>query len=165
MLSKNFKIFIIIVVLIVIIGFSLIFSCSDIVPYSPNNNWYYKYEGMKDISGNKMDISGNKMDLSGNGVVGSINAALQAAQQTITQNPVEHLTKKTKTQGTVEGFEGIFGTPVNTNEIIDVFSNTKSSVNCYGSGLTNSGGGLCLNEKQKHLLTTRGGNASGASSS
>jgi hypothetical protein len=178
MLSKNFKMIVIIIVLLLIIVFSLLFSCSDIVPYSKDNNWYYKYEGMKDISGNKTDMSGNKTDMNDNVIdlsgdkienfVFSTNSTQQSAKKTaqqIAQQIAQR--KKEKKQGfkTMEGFEGIFGTPVSTNEIIDVFSNTKSSVNCYGSGLTNSGGGLCLNEKQKQLLTTRGGNATGASSS
>lgn len=157
MLSKNFKIIAIIIVLIFIISVSLIYSCSNIVPYSKENSWYYKYEGMKDISGNKMDISGNKinenkMDLSSN--------IIENFHLTRPSPPKKNIKQNFKT---LEGFEGIYGSVLNANEIIDVFGNSNSSVNCYGSGLTNSGGSLCLNDKQKQLLTTRGGNATGAS--
>jgi spore coat protein CotH len=171
MLFKNFKYIVIIVFLIIIIAVSLFYSCSNIVPYSSENNWYYKYEGMKDISENenKKDISNENTDELSEVIdpmtTQEMEDQLKKKGTNLKKNLNKKILDKTKTisdkniKKSVEGFEGIFGTPLNTNEIIDVFSNTKSSVNCYGSGLTNSGGGLCLNDKQKQLLTTRGGNA------
>jgi len=45
----------------------------------------------------------------------------------------------------------------------DMFSGTPGSSNCNGksAGLSNSKGGLCLNDSQMKLLQSRGGNAEG----
>lgn len=71
-----------------------------------------------------------------------------------------------------EGFEGLFEPASTTDNYalytkdgsIDVFSGTPGSADCVNSssGLSNSKGGLCLNDTQKQLLQTRGGNATGA---
>jgi hypothetical protein len=56
--------------------------------------------------------------------------------------------------------------PYGSDSPIDVFSGTKGNISCDGnsSGLTNSMGGLCLNDNLKKLLSTRGGNATGSDS-
>lgn len=41
----------------------------------------------------------------------------------------------------------------------DIFSDSPSSLSC-SSGLSNTGGGLCLSKDQQMMLRTRGGNAS-----
>lgn len=61
----------------------------------------------------------------------------------------------------VWGYNGLFCSPETGDKPIDPFFNSGSSMNCEGSGLTKSSGNVCLNEQQRRLLTTRGGNASG----
>jgi hypothetical protein len=46
---------------------------------------------------------------------------------------------------------------------LNIFGNDKGSPQCEQSIYTNSGGFLCLDEAQKKLLKTRGGNATGCS--
>lgn len=62
----------------------------------------------------------------------------------------------------VNGVSGLVcsptGEPVNPK---DIYSEAKGSLDCESYGLTNSKGFLCLNDQQKQLYTTRGGNASG----
>jgi hypothetical protein len=41
---------------------------------------------------------------------------------------------------------------------IDSFYGLPSSTTCSGSGLTRSGGNVCLDKTTSHLMTTRGGN-------
>ena len=43
----------------------------------------------------------------------------------------------------------------------DIYSQAKGSAECQSYGLMNSTGYLCLNEEQKKMYMTRGGNASG----
>lgn len=61
----------------------------------------------------------------------------------------------------VWGYNGLFCNPETADKLIDPFFNSGSSMNCEGSGITKSSGNVCLNEQQRRLLTTRGGNASG----
>lgn len=44
------------------------------------------------------------------------------------------------------------------NKTIDIYSDSPGNVFCKGYGLYNSMGDLCLNEFQKKMLSTRGGN-------
>lgn len=43
----------------------------------------------------------------------------------------------------------------------EVFSKSNGSPSCQSYGLSNSRGNLCLDDKQRSLYTTRGGNATG----
>jgi len=64
----------------------------------------------------------------------------------------------------VSGFPGfgVFCDPAsNYGEKIDVFSDASGSLTCGGFGYNNSKGGLCLDDKMKSQLTTRGGNSTG----
>ena len=63
----------------------------------------------------------------------------------------------------VEGFQGILSHPESINSIktLDTYYNAKGDNNCFNqsSGLSNSKGPLCLDDMQKKMLQTRGGNA------
>jgi hypothetical protein len=62
----------------------------------------------------------------------------------------------------VGGVSGLVCSPdSNTSNPKDIYSQAKGSVECHSYGLMNSKGYLCLNEEQKMLYTTRGGNAVG----
>ena len=69
-------------------------------------------------------------------------------------------TKKNVECKRVWGFNGLFCSPKTSDKLIDPFFGSGSSMNCEGSGITKSGGNVCLNAEQRRLLTTRGGNAS-----
>jgi hypothetical protein len=62
------------------------------------------------------------------------------------------------------GFDGLFCAPDSLNNGIDPFYGLSSSSTCAGSGLTKTGGNLCLNDTTYGLLTTRGGNSGGKDS-
>jgi hypothetical protein len=64
----------------------------------------------------------------------------------------------------IYGFDGLYCTPESQSGGIDVFYGLKSSTTCEGSGLTKSGGNLCIDGPAYKLLTSRGGNATGANS-
>ena len=70
--------------------------------------------------------------------------------------PVQEKQKEVK-----EGFEGLQYSPLNSSEKLDIFSDFEGSSRCPSYGLSNTKGYLCLNDKAKELLSTRGGNASG----
>jgi len=62
----------------------------------------------------------------------------------------------------VMGINGLVCSPsVNDTNPKDIYSEAKGSLDCPSYGLSNSKGFLCLDNKQKLLYTTRGGNASG----
>jgi hypothetical protein len=64
----------------------------------------------------------------------------------------------------VWGFNGLFCKPYIADNKLDIFSESEGKKDCRGVGLTNSQGNLCLNDVQKKLLTTRGGNSTGKDS-
>lgn len=120
------KLVTLVVVLVVVIFATSIYSCCSFKPYSVNNifsNKFSKYENMT-----------NK--------------------------------EEEKKEEEVEGFQGMSDetsyASVNDNAPIDSFSKLEGSLSSEGcAGLTNSQGPLVCNDKQKKLLSTRGGNATG----
>ena len=60
------------------------------------------------------------------------------------------------------GFDGLFCSAKDGPDAVYKIGSAKGSRECVGksSGLTNSMGGLCLDENQINLLSTRGGNMS-----
>lgn len=61
--------------------------------------------------------------------------------------------------GKVWGFNGLYcGLGVADGQV-DPFYKTTSDMTCEGSGLTKGRGNLCLDDKQRQLLTSRGGNS------
>ena len=63
----------------------------------------------------------------------------------------------------VTGFSGLMSGAFKDEKIIGFMYNNESGVNCKPYGYTNSKGNICLSDSDIKLLTTRGGNASGAS--
>jgi len=62
----------------------------------------------------------------------------------------------------VGGVSGLVCSPDSTtSNPTDIYSEAKGSVECSSYGLMNSKGYLCLNDTQKMLYTSRGGNAAG----
>jgi hypothetical protein len=142
-MKTNFSYLIVAIVFIVVIAFSLTTTISY-VPYRKNTFFskefpYEGFHGMEygNTAGNVMD-SYTSFLINGSGVD----------------------CKK------VYGFDGLFCKPYSADSQLDIYSQAKGDISCIGSSssLSNSKGGLCLDAKQKAMLTTRGGNATGRDS-
>jgi hypothetical protein len=124
------------VVFVFVVLFSIGFSCTKVSPYYKDNLFpkYFKYEAFEPMKDEKRSFS--------SWVSG--NAEVKPAE------PVK-----------VEGFQGLQSAPFEVQGVIDVFSQAQGSPSCPPIPYSNSMGFLCLDDKQKTLLTTRGGNATG----
>jgi len=137
------------VIIALIIGLfiitSMCMSCSRVMPYSENSLFSknYPYEGFSELE-YTTNADHKPMD--------SVSPNIASAA------PMEC--------AKVYGFDGLYCKPYVADNKIDVFSGVVGKPSCTGSssGLSNSMGGLCLDESQKQLLKTRGGNATGADS-
>jgi hypothetical protein len=77
------------------------------------------------------------------------------------QYPYEGFAGKEKEKMTVkkvEGFEGLQSSPLGDEKPLDLYSKLSSSNTCEPGPYSNSTGFLCLDQKTKDLLLTRGGN-------
>jgi hypothetical protein len=77
------------------------------------------------------------------------------------QYPYEGFTDKKKgvvDPKKVEGFEGLQSSPLGDEKPLDLYSKLSSSNTCEPGPYSNSTGFLCLDQKTKDLLMTRGGN-------
>ena len=112
-------------------------GCSKVSPYHKDNLFprYFNYEGFAPLSPADFDSS----------------STLKA--NTVTTPVVK-----------VEGFEGLMSSPYGDNMMLDIYSQAKGSPTCAPSTYSNSTGYLCMDEKQKQLLTSRGGNSTGKGS-
>uniref|UniRef100_A0A6C0I492 Lipoprotein n=1 Tax=viral metagenome TaxID=1070528 RepID=A0A6C0I492_9ZZZZ len=126
---------------IIIISLSLFISCSGkILPNSSGfTNHHSAYEGFSSMRPVDYSTAGN-------------HAAIDTYPSFMLNNPNFECKK-------VYGFDGLYCQPYVADNKIDIYSGTEGSLTCTGTDLTNSKGFLCLNEKQRTLLTTRGGNA------
>jgi hypothetical protein len=72
---------------------------------------------------------------------------------------------KDKNEGVkTEGFHGLQSSPYGDEKSLDYFSELPSGGSCAPSPYSNSKGYLCLDDKAKNLLLTRGGNQTGQGS-
>lgn len=131
------------VIVISIIIFSMLCSCSIVRPYSPDTIFsnQYPYEGFENLDYLNTDAKNNDL---------LVNKHLMA-----NQNASD--CKK------VNGFSGLFCKPGLADAKLDRFSGIKGDNKCFGksSGLSNSMGSLCLDNELATLLQTRGGNQTG----
>ena len=125
-----------------------LFCGSNYIPYRPTNLFsnQYPYEGYANMG---TDYSSS-----------STNGAMDSYTSFLIDGSKAGNCKK------VYGFDGLFCEPGVAGNKIDSFSDTPGSLSCFGksSGLTNSKGSLCLTDEQKMMLSTRGGNQTGAPS-
>lgn len=138
-----------------VVAFFLLFAFSgnQYSPYVKGSN-YSKYEAMEDNNTRQDDNAAPEF----------LNSADEVLPET---------EKSYQQRGDKEPFEPILAVPRTINysplrdsEIIDKFSQATSNgmegVNgCVSSGLSNSGGYICLTPELIKLLKTRGGNATG----
>lgn len=135
----------VIVLFVLILSSATMISCVNFKPHYADNVYqkHSQFEGFK--SNNQMlDYSSKEQ-----------NAAMDTNKQHVMVPPAAECKK-------VFGFDGLFCTPKDGPEAVDQIGSAKGSAECVGksSGLTNSMGGLCLDDNQKRLLSTRGGNMS-----
>ena len=156
-MAKVNPLFILIVVLVVALV-TLLLSSSNIVPYD-NNTRYATYEPMTEMakqskeSESIQDTTKEKKDAN-KGVGSSILSSVSGIFGTENFEPMVDEPK------TVQ-----YG-PFRDSEIIDRFSQvtangTDGVDGCVSSGLSNSGGYICLTPDLIKMLKSRGGNATG----
>ena len=142
MKSSIFNVVISVVVVSIII-ISLVCSCSNVMPYSPDSIFTkeYPYEGFHTLEYQNNDPK--QSDL-------MVNKFL------LTDQNASDCKK-------VHGFDGLFCKPNVPDKKIDRFSDVQGDNKCFGqsSGLSNSKGSLCLGNELTNMLQTRGGNQSG----
>jgi hypothetical protein len=132
------------IVVFVIIILSTACGCSKFVPYNSAGAFSkeYAYEGFDTVH-NPTEYSTK-----------TVHGALDTYNSFLISRDADACKK-------IYGFDGLYCKPYEADKRIDPFADTKGSADCIGSssGLSNSQGGLCLNDQQKQLLLTRGGNA------
>lgn len=139
---KYIKYTILAIILLIILTTSMTNSCKTFRPASKNvYKNYAAFEGFNDGSTSAMDYSKN------------------STEQKVMVPTVDFFNKQTAKK--VEGFGGLQSSPYEKEKKLDIFSGTSGSTVCDGKSfnLSNSQGGLCLDEKQTRLMRTRGGNA------
>ena len=134
------------VIIFIVIAISVLVGSKSVMPYSRDTLFsiQYPYEGFQGIK--PLEYTTNNEHKS----MDSYTSFL------INNQSVE--CKK------VCGFDGLYCKPYVAGNKLDVFSDAEGKKDCQGVGLTNSLGNLCLNDVQKNLLTTRGGNSTGKDS-
>ena len=135
---------VLIVVILLVIFFSLS-SAAAFVPYSPSTLFsnQYAYEGFN---------------------VGEYTTfPANTSIDSYTSRDIKDTTSGQACKR-VWGFDSLLCDPNSSDASIDPFSKASSSTTCASSGLTNSKGFLCLDENQRKLLSSRGGNVGGCDS-
>ena len=139
----NFFNILVIILFVLIITSSTMMSCANFKPHFADNLFakHSKFEGFQN-NNNMLDYSSKEE-----------NKPMDANKQHMIETPVAECKK-------VFGFDGLFCAANEGENPIDKIGSSKGSSECIGksSGLSNSKGGLCLDEQQIKLLSTRGGN-------
>jgi len=97
-----------------------------------------------------------------NSIITAINNAKTGGTQTTPSPSTSSVTPITTSTATkVEGMIGgmiISPSPAYSDSVLDTYSLNEGSIMCNASPYSNSQGYICMTDKQKQLLTTRGGN-------
>ena len=94
----------------------------------------------------------------------SLDYSTNVGQHAIDSHTSHLINEAPSTCRKVYGFDGLICSPEIPENKIDIFSNAQGSLDCMGSGLTNSKGSLCLDKTMTDLLSSRGGNSTGRDS-
>ena len=134
------------VIILIVIAISVFVGSASVMPYSKDTLFsiQYPYEGFQGVKPLEYTTNNDHKSMD------SYTSYL------ITNQEVD--CKK------VWGFDGLYCKPYVADNKLDVFSEAEGKKDCKGVGLTNSLGNLCLNDVQKNLLSTRGGNSTGKDS-
>ena len=147
---KSFHVFLIVLIIVSVVAFAFQGSCnmgtyaSGSKLLHPGSLQMSRFEGFM-----------SKPNTENNLVYSSYSPVGNVPQQ----NPAE----VEKAYMKIDGFSGIYSSP-DTADRKDFFYGTEGSLDAKPLGYSNSRGYLVLNDQQKKLLMTRGGNASGVDS-
>ena len=145
--NMKFNLFniLVIVLFVLILSSATMVSCANFKPHYADNVFekHSQFEGFKN-NNQMLDYSSKEQ-----------HAAMDTNKQHLIATPPAECKK-------VFGFDGLFCSAKDGPDAVDKIGSAKGRRECVGksSGLTNSMGGLCLDENQVKLLSTRGGNMS-----
>jgi len=175
-MAKINTLFVLVSVLVVILFAFILMSVPEYLPYSNNKYSYADYEPFSDYNEKSVDDSKNGGDTQSVKVNGSSevnsNSTAPLMSGNVSLSSIGSSIINMITPGT-ENFEPLIEVPRSVkygvfrdSEIIDKFSQVKTNGmdgvdGCISSGLSNSGGYICLTPELVQLLKSRGGNATG----
>jgi hypothetical protein len=145
------------IVFLVVIFLSLGCSCYNVSPYSKDDLFLhqYQYNNMEGYTGNTM-----LMPMSMPNIIDGNTMSMPMKQENFSSIGNSIIMPSMK----IEGFEGLHSSPYTAEQTIDIYSQAIGNNRCVPGPYSNSQGYLCLDEKQKRLLMTRGGNFTGKDS-
>lgn len=140
----NFSFKILITIIVVVILFSVAFGSMNVEPYTKaTHESPAKYEGLATMTPSELAPT-----------------AAPTEEKEDKKSIASLFSKKDDKKEDKEGMADM--TEAYNTTSIDYFSTLKSGNDCGVSPYSNSKGYVCLDEKAKSLLSTRGGNSTGA---
>lgn len=129
--------------LFLVILIAMVMGCDGVVGYSSSSRSLsgYPYEGFESVQ----------------------NAFEKRYEEAFSGRKKEGFEASESPPLKVTGFSGLMSGAFKDEKIIGFMYNNESGLDCKPYGYTNSKGNICLSDSDIRLLTTRGGNASGAS--
>jgi hypothetical protein len=154
-MAKTNPLFILVIVLVGVFILLLLASRPSYLPYDNDSRNYANYEPMTGLN-DKKEVVAPTTKPTANATTNNSLSSILPASMSMSEN----------FEPMVEVPQSIKYGPLRDSEVIDKFSqvttNGMEGVNgCVSSGLSNSGGYICLTPELIKLLKTRGGNASG----
>ena len=155
----NFTYMFLVFILVLLVVISMTRSCVSVKPYDESTIFSqdYPYEGMTPGMTPSTDTKDNMMDTIMSDIEQSVKGKKASSPSpSPSQSPSDPSVP-------TEAFTSLLSSDYGKEEKLDIFSGTRGSLECSAKSfnLTNSKGGLCLDEKQTRMLLTRGGNATG----
>jgi len=167
-MAKTNPLFVLVIVLVVAFVILLFASSSGVAPYDSKKSAYARYEPMATLMPTSGSDSESKVE---NEKKGKKDEPETASKNSVSS--VMSMFSSVLPSSSSENFKEMVGVPTSIkygplrdSEIIDRFSQVTSNGmdgvdGCVSSGLSNSGGYLCLTPDLIQMLKTRGGNAGG----
>lgn len=148
-MKKSPGLIIAIIVLIAVVIIAIHMTARSVMPYSPSGPFVNQtaFEGFYAKSDKPPVLKYSTYP---------DNVAIdQRVQNNIVQPPMTDNTFQR-----LWGFDGLFGSSNANDNNLDIYSTAPGGMDCMNTsnGMSNSKGYLCLDAKQIHLLTSRGGN-------
>ena len=172
-MAKTNPLFVLVIVLVVAFVILLFASSSGVVPYDNKKSGYARYEPMATL----MPTSGPDSSSDSRTELNELKEKKEKkGEESSSKNSVSSVMSMFSSvlpSSSSENFEPMVGVPISIkygplrdSEIIDRFSQVTANGmdgvdGCVSSGLSNSGGYLCLTPDLIQMLKTRGGNAGG----
>lgn len=157
----NFTYMFLVFILVLLVVISMTRSCVSVKPYDESTIFSqdYPYEGMTPGMTPSTDTKDDMMDTIMSDIKSSVK---KASTPSPSSSPMSSQSSSVPSVPT-EAFTSLLSSDYGKEEKLDIFSGTQGSLECSAKSfnLTNSKGGLCLDEKQTKMLLTRGGNATG----